>query len=65
MLNMRLEKTFPVFEGASVAVAVDAFNLLNSAHAAKQDNVITSPTFGQDLRILDPRVFRVGIRFNF
>ncbi len=65
VLNMRLEKTFPVLEGANVAVALDAFNLLNSAHASKQDNVITSPNFGQDQRILDPRVFRVGIRFNF
>lgn len=65
VLNMRLEKTFQVFEKATVAVALDAFNLINSAHAIKQDNVVTSPDFSQDQRILDPRVFRFGIRFNF
>ena len=65
VVNMRIEKTFPVMERASVAIAVDAFNLLNSAHAMKQDSVIGSPTFNQDQRILDPRVIRVGIRFSF
>lgn len=51
--------------GVTEAVAVDAFNILNYAHAIKQDNVISSDDFGQDLRILDPRVVRFRIRFNF
>ena len=51
--------------GITVAVAVDVFNILNSAPAIKQDNVISSDDFGQDLRILDPRVVRFGIRFHY
>ncbi len=65
VLNMRVEKSFQVFENATVAVALDAFNILNSAHAIKMDNVVTSDDFGRAGRILDPRVLRVGIRFNF
>jgi len=51
--------------GVKSAVALDVFNILNSAPAIKQDNVISSDDFGKELRVLDPRVVRFGIGFNF
>jgi hypothetical protein len=65
VLNLRVEKTFQVSDTSSVTVAADAFNILNSSTALKKENRITADNFGQDLRILNPRVFRLGIRFNF
>jgi hypothetical protein len=65
ILNLRLEKTFPMFEVGHVALAVDAFNLLNSAHPAKMENSVGSEDYGLHLQILNPRVFRAGVRFSF
>ena len=64
-VNFRVEKVFTISEGSRVILAIDAFNVTNSAHALKQELRITSPNFGQDLRILNPRIFRVGIQFMF
>ena len=65
LANFRLEKIFNISERSYVAFAVDAFNLTNSAHALKQQTRITAPNFLEDMRILNPRVIRFGIRFNF
>jgi hypothetical protein len=65
VLNFRLEKMFKITDTAAVALGVDAFNITNSAHALKQQTRITSTSYGRDLRILNPRVFRFGVRFTF
>jgi hypothetical protein len=65
LLNFRLEKIFKTGERSYVALSVDGFNLTNSAHALKQQTRMTAANFGEDMRILNPRVFRIGIRFNF
>ncbi len=65
MMNFRLEKVFQVSETSSVTLSGDAFNVTNSAHSLKKELRITADDFGQDLRILNPRVFRIGVRFNF
>ncbi len=65
VLNFRLEKVFNVSESSSVTLSADAFNVTNSAHALKKELRITADDFGQDLRILNPRIFRIGVRFNF
>jgi len=64
-LDLRAEKVFTISETATVTVSADAFNITNSAHALKKETRIDASNFGQDLRILNPRVFRFGIRFNF
>lgn len=64
-LDFRLEKVWQVSETSSVAFAVDAFNVTNNATALKQEPRITASNFQQDLRILNPRVIRFGIRFSF
>lgn len=65
MLNLRLEKSFQVTDTSSVTLSADAFNITDSAHSLKKETRITADNFDQDLRILNPRVFRLGIRFNF
>jgi hypothetical protein len=65
VLNFRLEKVFTVSESSSVTLSADAFNVTNSAHALKKELRISADDFGQDLRILNPRIFRIGVRFNF
>jgi hypothetical protein len=65
VLNLRLEKVFMVSDTSSVTVAVDAFNITNSAHALKEQTRMSASDFGQELRILNPRLFRFGVRFNF
>ncbi len=65
VLNLRLEKVFALSDTSSVALGADAFNLLNSSHSLKQENSIIADNYGQALRILNPRVFRFGVRFSF
>ena len=65
VLNLRVEKVFQVSDASSVIVSADAFNITNSAHVLKQQTRITSDAFEDTLRILNPRVLRFGIRFNF
>jgi hypothetical protein len=65
MLNLRLEKVFALSETSSVALAVDAFNATNSAVSLNRQTQIDAPEFGQDIRILNPRVLRFGVRFTF
>jgi hypothetical protein len=65
LLAVRLEKIFNLGGRSYVAISADAFNVTNSAHALKQQGRITASNYLQDQRILNPRVFRFGIRFNF
>ena len=64
-LDLRLEKVWNVTETSSVAFAVDAFNITNSAHVLKEESRLTAATYGDPLRILNPRVIRFGVRFQF
>ena len=64
-LNLRVEKVFKVSETSTVVVAADAFNALNSNTSLSKVGQVTSTRYMQTLRILNPRVFRFGIRFNF
>jgi hypothetical protein len=64
-LDFRLEKVFQVGEKSRVIISADAFNALNSNHELNRDQVITSDRFGTVNKILNPRVFRFGVRFDF
>ena len=66
VLNFRLEKNFQISETSFVVISADAFNITNSAHSLKKETSMEDlDLFDKDLRILNPRVFRFGIRFNF
>lgn len=64
-LNFRIEKRFQITETSAFTLAADAFNITNSAHSLKKENSLTADNYQQDLLILNPRVFRFGVRFNF
>ncbi len=65
VVNARLEKVFNLSETMSVAVAVDAFNLLNVNTALSRQASLTSGYYLGTLRIVNPRVLRFGVHFNF
>jgi hypothetical protein len=64
-LDFRLEKVFQVGESSRVIISADAFNALNNHHELNRDQLITSQRFGTVNKILNPRVFRFGVRFDF
>ncbi len=65
-LDFRLEKVFHVMENGRVTVAFDAFNALNNHHPLELFSYIENASqFGKTSKILNPRVFRIGIRFDF
>ncbi len=64
-LDFRLEKVFQIKDLINVTISVDAFNTLNNNHELARQTLITSTRFGQTTKILNPRVFRLGVRFNF
>ena len=64
-LDFRLQKVFQVGERSRVILSVDAFNALNSNHELNRDQLITSDRYGKVNKILNPRVFRFGVRFDF
>lgn len=64
-LSFRLEKNVKISDTSSVTLAMDAFNVTDSALSLKKEASLSAPNYGQDLLILNPRVFRFGIRFTF
>ncbi len=64
ILNFGLEKVFPVWERARIALHVDAYNLTNNATVLKKNPLITG-TVDEIQRMLNPTVFQFGIRFEF
>jgi hypothetical protein len=64
-LNARIEKMFNITDTMSVTVSADAFNSFNANTTLSMQARLTSTAYGRTLRIINPRVFRFGVRFNF
>ena len=64
-LSFRVEKVFNVTDKLRFSVGADCFNVFNSATALEEIIQLDSPDFGTPLRILNPRVFRIGVRVEF
>jgi hypothetical protein len=78
-LNMRLEKILRIGDIGKVYLMIDAFNVFNSSILNRMRNISTGriyvhntpPTFsadsrsGEPMEVLNPRVFRFGLRFQF
>ncbi len=64
-LNFRIEKMFTIWENATVTISADAFNALNSNTTLSVSGQITAIDFERVKRIVNPRVFRFGVRFQF
>ncbi len=66
ILDLRLEKNFRI-QSAKFGLFVDCFNLFNGNKATEVQTVSSSSAivFGQMVAIQDPRIFRLGVRFEF
>jgi hypothetical protein len=64
-LDFRIEKIFNLSSTSRVVLAVDAFNALNSALVLSRQDLLTSSIYDRVTKILNPRVFRFGVRFEF
>jgi hypothetical protein len=78
-LNLRLEKVLRIGDVGKVYLMVDAFNVFNSSILNRKLDINTGtiyvhnspPTFSEAARsgepneVLNPRVFRFGVRFQF
>ncbi|MCK7499660.1 MAG: hypothetical protein MZW92_61610 [Comamonadaceae bacterium] len=67
-LDFRLEKTF-AFGGTRFSLMLDIFNVLNQAIPWGQYGTYVQVFYGDDmglpLYVCDPRVFRLGVKFDF
>jgi hypothetical protein len=64
-LDLRLAKTFKMGERASVVASADLFNVFNSNTELSRFRSASSASFNRLDEILNPRVARVGLRFQF
>ena len=72
--NLRVEKTFQIHENHRINGAVDIFNVINANTILSVDSLSTTttdrnnktvPRFGRATSILQPRIFKVGMRYTF
>jgi hypothetical protein len=63
-LDARVEKAFRI-QRTTIALDLDIFNLGNAATVLGRQYDIRSSLFNQTLEIMNPRIVRVGARFNF
>lgn len=64
LVNMRLEKLV-VFKGVKTYFTADVFNLFNSNTALVEGYEVNSKIYEKTLQILNPRIVRLGLRFEF
>jgi hypothetical protein len=66
ILDLRLDKSFDVGRFGKFSPMLDVFNVLNSgvATSVRTTNTATAP-FKEVTEILNPRVIRFGVRYNF
>jgi hypothetical protein len=65
MFDLRLEKMFQIPNIGRLFVSLDGFNIFNSAYVLDKETSMNSSRFNQPYQILNPRVFRLGLRFDF
>jgi hypothetical protein len=63
LLGVRLDKSFPVGSRGKITAMLDIFNLLN-ADPVTNFNLL-SDDYKRVIATLDPRVFQMGVRFEF
>ena len=65
MLDLRLEKVFRLPEIGRIGLILDIFNVLNNNEILGKGNNAYSSSFGLTTEIVNPRLFRFGVRFQF
>jgi len=64
MLNLRIERMFRV-KNAKLYLTLDGFNIFNANTILAEEYQVTAKNYGAPLQIMNPRIFRLGIRFKF
>ncbi len=64
LINTRLEKVVK-YKGINLYLSADIFNLLNSNTALMKGYEVNSKIYDKTLQILNPRIARFGVRFEF
>ncbi|MGE3492739.1 MAG: carboxypeptidase regulatory-like domain-containing protein [Vicinamibacterales bacterium] len=66
ILDLRLDKAFDMGKFGRISPTLDVFNVMNSGvpTTVRTTNTATAP-FNEVTAILNPRVIRFGVRFNF
>jgi hypothetical protein len=65
MADVRLEKVVRIGDYGTVSIIADVFNLLNNNTTLGREVTLNLSTAYQPLEIINPRVFRLGVRFRF
>ena len=64
IVDLRAEKSF-TYRGVGAILSLDAFNVFNNNTALQFNRNIESSLLGQPREIVAPRIFRLGVRFQF
>ena len=65
LADVRVEKSFMIQDFGRLGLIMDIFNFFNTDTTIKMDRNIYSSLFGNITEIINPRVFRFGVRFQF
>ena len=65
MMDFRVEKVVPIGDYGTVSIMADIFNLFNNNTVLGREPNINIDTGYQPLEVINPRVFRLGVRFRF
>ncbi len=65
MVDFRVEKTINVSDFGRLGIIMDVFNLLNTDTTLGKNRDGWTSSFGQVTEIVNPRIFRLGVRFQF
>lgn len=65
MINLRLEKVFRFAETGTAGLYLEAYNLTNTNAALGKESRIDRSSYMDITSIVNPTVFRLGVRFRF
>ena len=65
MLDLRVEKVFRIPDIGRISLIIDAFNVFNSNSELGRNRDAYSATFDRTTEIINPRILRIGVRFQF
>ena len=65
LFDLRVEKIFKLQDYGRLGLIMDVFNVFNSNTALGKNRNVWQSNFGQITEIVNPRIFRFGVRFQF
>ncbi|MCS7311756.1 MAG: hypothetical protein NZ742_02415, partial [Acidobacteria bacterium] len=65
MLNLRLEKMFKLANYGRLYISIDGFNVTNNDTILGKRRFVNLGDFGKVTEVVAPRIFRVGVRYEY